>query len=151
MVKTSDGEIYFEYLSSGSKSCLCLVLGLIKELEYRFNNPYISAREFAGVVVIDELDLHLHPDWQSKLIQLIKRIFPRAQFIGATHSPHMIQVADPKEIIALEADPSGKILRRDLPSGEFGFQGWTVEEILTDVMGMADTRSTKYRELELGL
>src|SRR5436190_660463 len=95
MVATPDGEIYFEYLSSGFKSCLCLVIGLIKEIEYRFTDPFISAVEFAGVVVIDELVLHLHPEWQPKIIQLIKRVFPKAQFIAATHSPHMIQAAAP--------------------------------------------------------
>ena len=148
MVRTPDGEIYFEYLSSGFKSCLCLVLGIIKEIEYRFGTPYVSAADFAGVVLIDELDLHLHPEWQPKLVHLIKKTFPKAQFIGATHSPHMIQAAAPNEIIALEANPEGRIVRRELPAGDYGFQGWTVEEILTDVMGMPDTRSTKYRELE---
>ena len=148
MVKTPAGEIYFEYLSSGFKSCLCLMLGLIKEIEYRFNNPYTKAGDFSGLVVIDELDLHLHPEWQPKLVQLIKRIFPKAQFIGATHSPHMIQAAAPREIIALEADSENRIFRRELPVGDYGFQGWTVEEILTDVMGMTDTRSARYRELE---
>ena len=147
MVRTPDGEIYFEYLSSGFKSCLCLVLGVIKEIEYRFT-PHMAAVDFSGIVVIDELDLHLHPEWQPKLIHLLKKTFPQAQFVGATHSPHMIQAAASNEIIALEANPEGRIVRRELPLGDFGFQGWTIEEILTDVMGMPDTRSTKYRELE---
>lgn len=59
----------------------------------------------------------------------------------------MIQAAEPNEIVALVADDIGRVFRRELPSSEFGFQGWTVEEILTDVMGMRDTRSEKYRSL----
>ena len=112
MVKTPDGQIYFEYLSSGFKSCVCLVIGLIKEIEYRFKNPYVAANSFSGVVVIDEIDIHLHPDWQSRLINLLVTIFPKAQFIAATHSPHMVQAARPKEIIALEADEKGKVKTR---------------------------------------
>lgn len=148
MVRTPDGEIYFEYLSSGFKSCLCLIIGLIKEIEYRFTDPFISADRFNGVIVIDELDLHLHPEWQPRLVSLLKIIFPSAQIIGSTHSPHMIQAAEQHEIIALETNAAGAVIKRDLPLGESGFQGWTIEEILTDVMGMPDTRSVKYRSLE---
>ncbi|MCW1886373.1 AAA family ATPase [Luteolibacter flavescens] len=148
LLNTSNGEIYFEYLSSGFKSCLCLILGLIKEIEYRFNSPYIPASDFSGIVVIDELDLHLHPDWQAKLVPLLRTTFPHVQFVAATHSPHMIQEALPHEVIALTANEEGVVSRRELAYGDSGFQGWTIEEILTDIMGMSDTRSEKYHQLE---
>ena len=59
-LSSNRGEIYFEYLSAGYKTCIYLVLGIIKEIEFRFKGPYIKADEFDGVILIDEIDLHLH-------------------------------------------------------------------------------------------
>lgn len=143
MVNTPNGEIYYEYLSSGFKSCLSILFGIIKDIELRFVSPGINADSFDGIILIDEVELHLHPEWQGKIIGILRGVFSEAQFITSTHSPHVIQAANPDEIIAISND-SGKISRRDLSAGEFGYQGWTVEEILVDVMGMTDTRTAIY-------
>lgn len=143
MIHTPNGEIYYEYLSSGFKSCLSIIFGIIKDIELRFKEPSINANEFDGIILIDELELHLHPEWQSKIAKILVQIFPQAQFITATHSPHILQSANPDEIIALTID-NGKVCQRNLDGRKYGYQGWTVEEILTDVMGMSDTRTDEY-------
>jgi predicted ATP-binding protein involved in virulence len=51
-----------------------------------------------GIVLIDELDLHLHPIWQRRVIHDLKRTFPLVQFIATTHSPQLIGEAFPSEI-----------------------------------------------------
>ena len=140
MLNTPNGEIYYEYLSSGFKSVISIIFGIIKDIEFRFKNPCIKADEFNGIILIDELELHLHPSWQSKIATILTQVFPKAQFIATTHSPHIIQNAKPQEIIALERN-NGEAVRRDLQDSEFGFQGWTIEEVLIDVMGMEDTRT----------
>lgn len=145
MVNTPNGEIYYEYLSSGFKSCLSILFGIIKDIEFRFKNPCINADDFDGIVLVDELELHLHPEWQSRIARILAQVFPYTQFITATHSPHIIQSANPTEIIAL-ANDQGNVYRRKIDVGSYGFQGWTVEEVLTDVMGMSDTRTKKYHE-----
>jgi predicted ATP-binding protein involved in virulence len=145
MVNTPSGEIYYEYLSSGFKSCLSILFGIIKDIEFRFRNPGINADDFDGIVLVDELELHLHPEWQSKIAKILTKVFPHVQFITATHSPHIIQSANPNEIIALGND-NGNVYRREIDSGDFAFQGWTIEEVLTDVMGMSDTRTEIYHE-----
>jgi len=145
MIHTPNGEIYYEYLSSGFKSCLSIIFGIIKDIELRFKEPCINANEFDGVILIDELELHLHPEWQSKIAKILVQVFPHAQFITATHSPHILQSADPDEIIAL-AFNNGLVFRRDLDGRKYGYQGWTIEEILVDVMGMSDTRTEEYHQ-----
>ncbi len=145
MIQTPNGEIYYEYLSSGFKSCLSIIFGIIKDIELRFKDPSINADEFDGVILIDELELHLHPEWQSKIAKILVQVFPHAQFITATHSPHILQSADPDEIIAL-ASNNGLVFRRDLDGRKYGYQGWTIEEILVDVMGMSDTRTKEYHQ-----
>lgn len=144
LVNTSQGEIYLEYLSSGYKSCLYILLGIIKEIEFRFKAPRINIKNFDGVILIDEIDLHLHPEWQSQLVSALKNMLPNAQIIATTHSPNMIQSVLPNEIIPLSVDKDGNVYKKDLELGVHGLQGWTIEEILTDVMGLRSTSSQLY-------
>ncbi|MDL2418958.1 AAA family ATPase [Bacillus shihchuchen] len=82
LVKQKDESvIYFEYLSSGYKSVIYILLGLIKELELRFKNPKMQVDDFEGVILIDELDLHLHPQWQAKLVGILKKIFKKPNLL----------------------------------------------------------------------
>lgn len=122
LLNTPTGEIYFEYLSSGYKSCLAVLLGLIKEIELRYKNPSKFIKDFDGIVFIDELDLHLHPEWQAKIYTALKEILPKAQIFTSTHSPHIIQVAKPSEIIALIRDEEMNIKSNSLINSEFGCQ-----------------------------
>lgn len=144
MLDTPNGEIYFEYLSSGYKSCIAVLIGLIKEIEFRYKNPSKFIKEFDGIVFIDEIDLHLHPEWQAKIYEALKIILPNAQIFTSTHSPHIIQVANSNEIIPLAFDEANEVKLNTIVNQEYGCQGWTVEEILTDVMGMTETRTPTY-------
>lgn len=146
MINTPSGEIYYEYLSSGFKSIISILFGIIKEIEFRFKEPRINAGEFAGIIVIDEIELHLHPAWQEKVIDILLKAFPKAQFFASTHSPHVIQNSLPNQIIALGVE-NGNVIQRELPKSEYGFQGWTIEEVLTDIMGMTDLRTSTFNDL----
>ena len=121
-------------------------MGIIKEIEYRFQNNNVLASDFNGIILIDEIELHLHPEWQGKVCSVLTKTFPKAQFIISTHSPHVIQTAEANEVIALSGE-NGHLEKRTLDIAPHGFKGWTVEEILTDVMGMRDVRTEKYREV----
>ena len=146
MLTTTKGDIYFEYLSSGYKSCIYIILGIIKEIEYRNTEGDVKAGQFDGTVLIDEVDLHLHPIWQAELVKTLKIIFPHAQFILTTHSPSILQTLEKDEIIALRYDEDGNTCLKSLDLGEYGLQGWTLEEILKDVMEMPTTTSKIYQE-----
>ncbi|NHN88336.1 AAA family ATPase [Acetobacter sp. LMG 1627] len=143
IVNTQNGNIAFEMLSSGFRSAFSLLLGIIKEIEFRRLN--LSVDEFNGVILIDEIDLHLHPIWQREIGGALKSTFPKAQIIATTHSPHVIQTALPNEVIALARDADGNTFVRDLPISKRGFVGWSIEEILTEIMGVEDTQTPEYR------
>ena len=145
MINTPQGEIYFEFLSSGYKSILYLLFSIIKEIEFRFKEHQLKAEDFDGIILIDEVEVHLHPEWQERIISVLCDTFKKAQFIVTTHSPHVIQAAEPNEIIALHLDGNSNVsVRDDIETGEYGFKGWTVEEILYDVMGMKTLRTELY-------
>lgn len=89
-------------LSDGQRN----VLYLVSELAYRAAvlNPHLGDRAYAetpGVVLIDEIDLHLHPTWQSRIVDDLRRTFRKVQFIATTHSPLIIQSLRPGELIGL--------------------------------------------------
>ncbi len=142
----SKGKIYFEYLSAGYKSCIYIILGIIKEIEYRNSESPILVKDFEGVILIDEIDLHLHPVWQSKLLGALKNIFPQTQFILTTHSPSILQTLQKEEIIALGYDENENVSLKKLNLGKYGLQGWTLEEILKYIMEMPTTTSELYQE-----
>ena len=88
-------------LSAGYKSVLCLVM----ELAYRtaLLNPNLDSIEsLEGVAVIDEIDMHLHPRWQWKILGSLQATFPKVQFIIATHSPIVISSAENAKLLLME-------------------------------------------------
>lgn len=87
-------------LSAGYQSVLCMIM----ELAYRtvLLNPNIDGSEdVEGVVLIDEIDMHLHPKWQWKILDALKATFPKVQFIVATHSPMIISSAKDAKLIKM--------------------------------------------------
>lgn len=141
-VNTPTGVIPYEYLSSGFKTCISIVWGIIREVQIRF--PDIDVKDFKGVVLIDEIELHLHPEWQGKICITLVTLFPDIQFFITTHSPHVVQTAEADQVIALSGQ-DGYLEKRTLDIAPNGFKGWTIEEILMDVMGMKDTRTEWFR------
>jgi predicted ATP-binding protein involved in virulence len=82
----------FHLLSDGYRN----VVGMAGDIAYRMAalNPHLlgdAVRQTPGVVLIDELDLHLHPNWQRIVVGKLMEAFPKVQFIGTTHSPFIIQ------------------------------------------------------------
>jgi hypothetical protein len=144
IVSTPSGPIPFEYLSSGFRSAYILLLGIIKEIEFR--GLGVAATDFAGVILIDEIDLHLHPVWQREIGTALKKAFPSAQIIATTHSPHVIQAAQASEVVALIREPGGGVRPRPVPSSKYGYAGWTLEEVLEDIMGVEDTKTPVFRQ-----
>ncbi|QDK81269.1 AAA family ATPase [Spirosoma sp. KCTC 42546] len=109
-----DGETRdIRQLSDGQRSFIALICDLGRRLALA--NPELeNPLNGAGVVLIDELELHLHPKWQLEVSEKLRNTFPNIQFIVTTHSPFIIQTARQGEVITLdgelEIDPYGKSL-----------------------------------------
>jgi predicted ATP-binding protein involved in virulence len=69
----------------------------------------VEPKQMRAVVLIDELDLHLHPTWQRALIPALKSTFPNIQFIVTTHSPLVLSGLEPDEIIRLDLNAEGEV------------------------------------------
>lgn len=88
-------------LSDGEKCLLSLAGDLARRLAIA--NPSMeNPLEGSGIVLIDEIDLHLHPSWQRKVVHLLKKTFPNCQFIITTHSPQVLGEIKPECIRVLK-------------------------------------------------
>ncbi len=110
-IELDDGGILpFNSLSDGTRN----FFAIIADMAYKCVtlNPHLKERalvETEGVVLIDELDLHLHPEWQRKIIKVLKDTFPMIQFIATTHSPFLIQETGKEQLIILKNNTIHKI------------------------------------------
>ena len=118
-------------LSDGVKAVFSLVADIALRCA-RLNPCYRTdaARLTEGVVMIDEVDLHLHPSWQQVILSTLQRAFPRLQFIVTTHSPQVVSSV-PRECVRILTEDGGCSL------AEIPTEGSTSAEILTDVFGVS--------------
>lgn len=123
-LKNADGTVIdFSSLSDGYRNVIKIVTDIATKM--CILNPYLGTdvlEKTPGVVVIDELDLSLHPTWQKRIVRILKELFPNIQFICATHSPFIIQSLDPGELVVLDS-----ILDEE-------YSGQSIEDIVEDIM-----------------
>ena len=108
-------------LSDGYKSILGLASEIMRQLflQYQLDDTNIDKIfNLPGVILIDEIDVHLHPKWQSKIGFWLKKHFPKIQFIVSTHSPIICQAAEGSAIWKME-HPSAGLKSRKLPDHDF--------------------------------
>ena len=123
-------ECYLEELSSGFKSILSIVLNITDWIEGINEKENSKVSDAVGSVLIDEIDAHLHPSWQSTVLTSLKDIFPKLQFIVTTHSPNVIMSANAGEVIVFN-NVDGCV---DAKPDERNFGAWQFNDILSDIM-----------------
>lgn len=132
MVVNKDGrELNVNQLSDGEKCLLAMIGDLARRLSIA--NPSLSnPLEGRGVVLIDEIDLHLHPSWQRKVIPRLGAAFPNCQFILSTHSPQILSHLTSTSIWMIERNGESVTIRH--PDGAYGLE---TDRILEDLMGVS--------------
>lgn len=127
-------------LSDGEK-CLMAMVGDIARRMAIANPLRDNPLEGEGIILIDEIDLHLHPMWQRMVIPKLLEVFPGCQFLISTHSPHIVTHVQPENLFLLSMTPEG--LQAIRPSESYGK---TVERVLEDLMGLNTTRPDIVKE-----
>jgi len=128
--KANDGTqttISFDHLSDGQRAVICLVTDIARRI--CILNPHLGkevVRKTPGVVLIDELDMHLHPHWQRRIVKGLKKAFPQIQFIATSHSPQILGELRPEEIILLREGGTSR------PQVSYGLDS---SQVLEEVMG----------------
>jgi predicted ATP-dependent endonuclease of OLD family len=95
-------------MSHGYQSTIAWIADLVGQVWSEAGEP-VPLDEIEGIVLIDEIDLHLHPTWQRGLIRSLRRALPRVQFIATTHSPMVLPGLEPHEIFILQQERDGSV------------------------------------------
>lgn len=147
-----DNEVYIHYddehdfpltyYSDGFRNLLYLVIDLVWRASQL--NPWMTLKQLTesefGVVTIDEIDLHLHPKWQSKAIKLIQTLFPKVQFFVTTHSPTVVANFENGTLYVID---DNKIYKHQ--TDYFGSQ---INSVLRNVLGASDRHIPTQRKLD---
>lgn len=108
VVNKAGKEIRVDMLSDGEKCTLALLGDLARRLVLA--NPHAeNPLEGSGIVLIDEIELHMHPSWQRSILHVLRNVFPNIQFFITTHSPQVLgEAGSDYDIISLKLDQNGR-------------------------------------------
>lgn len=130
VLKSADGErIPILALPEGLKSILSWLGDLLRRL-YRIPTDGLSPTDLPFLLLLDEIDVHLHPKWQRLVVPAVEKLFPNAQIILSTHSPFVVASADDASVVWLNEDGT---IREDLENSSR--RGWSYGAIL-ELMGI---------------
>ena len=136
MMMNKGNDIFkINQLSDGEKCYITLVCDIARRLAIA--NPNMkNPLKGEGIILIDEIDLHLHPQWQQTVISLLVKAFPNCQFFITTHSPIVASDTDGSVFVIKD----GEILKKQT-------FGKLSSDILSSVFGMSTTRSINVQKL----
>ena len=142
LISSGTNKIPVRHLSDGERGVLALVLDLTRRLAQA--NPELDdpASEARAVVLIDEIELHLHPKWQRRIVRNLTEAFPKCQFIATTHSPQVIGEVEHSRIQIIS---DGMVYS---PSHSFGVDSSRVLEEIMDANPRTEG-STNYSRLPI--
>jgi hypothetical protein len=153
-ISAGGAEVAVLDLSDGYRSFLALAIDILRHLEgssddfgAMFEKQDGDWRVIAeGVILIDEIDAHLHPIWQREIGFLLRQSFPRMQFIVTSHSPFVAQAATDGGLIVLRDMEENGPVRAEYPVESV--KGWRVDQILTSpLFGLSGTRDEETEDL----
>jgi energy-coupling factor transporter ATP-binding protein EcfA2 len=140
-VETPDGIVPIDQVSQGMSSLLGWV-GTTLQRMYEIRPSATNPESESAIVLVDEIDAHLHPEWQKLLVSLLTKQFPNTQFIATTHSPLVVAGMKANEVFIAQRSigDSKKVTVEPAP---LEFEGMRADQILTSpLFGLSTTRSS---------
>jgi AAA domain, putative AbiEii toxin, Type IV TA system len=135
-VKTPFGWVRINEMSLGYKSLIAWVVDFASRM-YHYHRTKADPFAEPAVVLIDEIDLHLHPKWQRKVLSYLSKKFPNTQFIATAHSPLIVQAATNANIVLLKRKGSQVVINNDPEI----VRNWRIDQVLTsDLFGLETSR-----------
>ncbi len=141
MEVTKKNEIVTVNQLSDGEKCLIAMLGDLARRMAIANPQNPDPLTGTGVIIIDEIDLHLHPQWQRFVVPKLLEVFPNCQFFISTHSPNIITHVQPESLHFMEQTEMGIKVHPVQES-----YGKNVDRILEDLMGLETTRPKEIAE-----
>lgn len=132
-IKLGQKAVPLEWLSEGYRSVFVMIADIARELLPMYPN----LQDAEAIVLIDEIETHLHPRWKMRVMAALRRALPQVQFIVTTHDPLCLRGMDDGEVVVLQRAPDNTIRKlEDLPSTK----GMRADQLLTsDYFGLSST------------
>ena len=148
MVDKEGVPLNVEQLSQGEKSLMALVGGIASRLAM-LNPVHLNPLTGRGIVMIDEVDLHLHPKWQRGIIDRLRMAFPNCQFILTTHSPlvisnsqniltYMLEDGEIHKVENLYGLDANQVLLQEMG---VGIRNQNVQDTMDDILDLINDRN----------
>lgn len=145
LVKKAGHEYKVTQLSDGELCLLALVADIARRLAIA-NPAVLNPLEESAVVLVDEIELHLHPAWQRKVVGQFEKTFPNVQFIFTTHSPQILSHVKPDSIWLFQRNEEGQVEPYQ-PSTSFGMDSSSILKLLFDVSEREESTEQQLRQL----
>jgi predicted ATPase len=124
-VKTADGPITLHDLSDGFQSVVAMCADIMISLLERWDDMQVAE----GIVLLDEIEGHLHPSWKIEIVQRLRRCFPRVTFLATTHDPLCLKGLNDCEVVVLRRDEANRVrIMSSVPE----FDDLRADQILTN-------------------
>lgn len=141
--KTPYGWVPIDGLSLGYKTLIAWMVDFASRLFDRYPDSPDPLAEPA-VCLVDEIDLHMHPSWQRKIMGYLSERFPNTQFIVTAHSPLIVQAAEDANIAVLRREGDHVVIDQSIKT----VRGWRIDQVLTsDLFDLASARPPNYESL----
>ncbi len=141
-VQTPYGWVAMRDLSYGYLT----FIGWVTDLAARLFDRYPDSDNPLGepaIVLVDEIDLHLHPKWQRHIIQFLTSTFSETQFIVTAHSPLIVQAASNANLVLLKREGDSVKIYNDMERE--AITGWRIDQVLSsDLFGLESTRPPQF-------
>ena len=131
------------WLSHGYQSSIAWLADLVGQILFEAKAPVLP-EEMEGLVLIDEIDLHLHPTWQVAFIDALRSVFKRLQFIATTHSPLTLPALRADEVIVLDSQ-DGKVIHRQVTASPQDMTGTELYRDYFEIKDLIPSRAGRYR------
>jgi len=142
-VKTSFGWVKLNDLSLGYKTTIAWLIDFATKMIY-YHEKSETPFDQPAILILDEIDLHMHPAWQREIIENLTKIFTQTQFIVTAHSPLIAQAAFNSNLVLLKkmGDHIRVINEPDI------VRSWRIDQVLTsDLFGLKDSRNIKIEKV----
>ena len=130
----TDEPLYAGALSSGTQGTLLWIRALAYKMARHYNWEE-GWEEKPAILLIDEIENHLHPTWQRRVIPALLEHFPKLQIFATTHSPFVVAGLKAGQVHLLKRDENGRVTATP---NDKDIVGWTMDEILRTMMGVDD-------------
>ena len=132
--QTPDGDLPLDVLSQGTQSIVQFLARLIFGYAEYYDFP-ADLEDKPGVLIVDEIDAHLHPSWQRRIIPTLTKHFPNLQIFCSTHSPLMLAGLKEGQVQLLQRDEGNRVT---VSTNEVDLVAWSADEILRNFLGVRE-------------